>query len=94
LSSKVRMSKGNMNKAKQSIFTPQNDAPQHTTNKANDIRFQKSSLASTDKNENNFFPGKGLHLFIGSANMLFIGLLLVVQAKPKLIRDDVHIIWC
>jgi len=49
------MSKGNMNKAKQSIFTPQNDAPQHTVHKANDIRFQKSSLASMDKNENNFF---------------------------------------
>ena len=41
-----------------------------------------------------FFYGKGLHLFLASANMLFIGLLLVVQAKPKLIRDDVHIIWC
>ncbi len=45
-------------------------------------------------NENEFFYGKGLHVFVGSANMLFIGLLLVVQAKPKLIRDDVHIIWC
>lgn len=39
-----------------------------------------------------FFSRKGLHLFVGIANMLFIGLLLVVQAKPKLIRDDVHII--
>ena len=45
-------------------------------------------------NENSFFRGKGLYLLLGSANILFIGLLLVVQAKPKLIRDDVHIIWC
>lgn len=33
----------NMNKRKESIFLPQNAAPQHTSHKANNIRFQKNA---------------------------------------------------
>jgi len=36
------MSAKKMNKRKKSIFLPQNAAPQCTSNKANDIRFQKN----------------------------------------------------
>ena len=33
----------NMNKRKESIFLPHNAAPQHTSHKANTIRFQKNA---------------------------------------------------
>jgi Asp/Glu/hydantoin racemase len=37
----------NMNKRKESIFVPQNAAPQHTSHKANNIRFQKNAIPPT-----------------------------------------------
>lgn len=78
----------NMNKCKESILYRRMLLRNALVIKRMIFVFKKCCSTNV-LNENKFFYGKGLHAFVGSANMLFIVMLLKVR-QTKLIRDDVH----